>query len=56
MLSFVQQSGLLTVISSYFFSEFVKYAYLLFDPTNVVQLQDYVFTTEAHPLPKFQFG
>ncbi|KAJ1488651.1 glycoside hydrolase, partial [Baffinella frigidus] len=38
-------------LDSFFFAETLKYLYLLFCPPCVLPLSDYVFTTEAHPLP-----
>lgn len=40
-----------TVQQSFFFAETLKYLYLLFAPTNVISLDEWVFNTEAHPLP-----
>ncbi|KAG2188503.1 hypothetical protein INT44_001257, partial [Umbelopsis vinacea] len=37
-------------IPSFFFAETMKYLYLLFDDTNVLPLDEWVFNTEAHPL------
>ncbi|WFD01223.1 mannosyl-oligosaccharide 1,2-alpha-mannosidase [Malassezia yamatoensis] len=34
---------------SFTFAETFKYYYLLFSPPNVISLDDFVFTTEAHP-------
>lgn len=31
-------------------AETLKYLYLIFSPTDVVSLDDYVLNTEAHPL------
>lgn len=36
---------------SWFLAETLKYLYLLFSPDDVVPLDQYVFSTEAHPLP-----
>ncbi|ORZ41485.1 glycoside hydrolase [Catenaria anguillulae PL171] len=36
---------------SFFLSETLKYLYLLFDPANEFNKPEWVFTTEAHPLP-----
>ncbi|KAI9179558.1 hypothetical protein H9P43_004886 [Blastocladiella emersonii ATCC 22665] len=36
---------------SFFLSETLKYLYLLFDPDNLFNQPEWVFTTEAHPLP-----
>ena len=38
---------------SYFLGETLKYLFLLFSDTNVVPLDQWVFNTEAHPLPIF---
>eukprot|EP00457_Paulinella_chromatophora_P006155 gb/GEZN01006173.1/.p1 GENE.gb/GEZN01006173.1/~~gb/GEZN01006173.1/.p1 ORF type:complete len:544 (+),score=64.16 gb/GEZN01006173.1/:38-1669(+) len=40
-------------MESFFLGETLKYFYLLFDDTNLVPLDTYVFNTEAHPLPIF---
>ena len=37
-------------MQSFFFAETLKYLYLLFSPDDVLPLDRYVFTTEAHPL------
>lgn len=36
---------------SFWLAETLKYLYLLFDDTGLVPLEEYVFNTEAHPLP-----
>ncbi|KAL7980494.1 hypothetical protein Chor_001648 [Crotalus horridus] len=36
---------------SFFLAETLKYLYLLFSEDDVLSLQDWVFNTEAHPLP-----
>lgn len=41
-------------MESFFVGETLKYLYLLFDPDSSVNLHDYVFNTEAHPLPIFK--
>jgi len=41
-------------MESFFFAETLKYAYLLFAPESVLDIQKYVFNTEAHPLLKLQ--
>ncbi|KAI3404658.2 MNS1 [Candida oxycetoniae] len=41
---------------SFWFAETLKYLYLLFDDTNKVPLDQYVFNTEAHPFPKFDLN
>ncbi|EMG46730.1 Mannosyl-oligosaccharide 1,2-alpha-mannosidase [Candida maltosa Xu316] len=38
---------------SFWWAETLKYLYLLFDDTNKIPLDQYVFNTEAHPLPRF---
>lgn len=37
-------------MESFFLGETLKYFYLLFDPESKVDLDKYVFNTEAHPL------
>ncbi|PKS07774.1 hypothetical protein jhhlp_006382 [Lomentospora prolificans] len=37
-------------MESFWFSETLKYFYLIFSPPDVISLDDYVFNTEAHPL------
>ncbi|KAI8853040.1 glycoside hydrolase [Chytridium lagenaria] len=42
-------------MESFFLSETLKYLYLLFsDDENLFPLEEYVFNTEAHPLPMFE--
>ena len=36
---------------SFFYSETLKYLYLIFSPNDIVSLQEFVFNTEAHPFP-----
>lgn len=38
------------VEESFWMAETLKYAYLLFDDSETISLDDYVFNTEAHPL------
>ncbi len=40
---------------SFFLAETLKYLLLLFGDDGVLPLTDYVFNTEAHPLPKFSW-
>ncbi|ODQ82634.1 glycoside hydrolase family 47 protein [Babjeviella inositovora NRRL Y-12698] len=40
------------LIESFWFSETLKYFYLLFADENKISLDDYVFNTEAHPFKK----
>lgn len=40
-------------MESFWFAETLKYLYLLFDDTNQLPLDKYVFNTEAHPMPRF---
>ncbi|KAJ3485307.1 hypothetical protein NLJ89_g11910 [Agrocybe chaxingu] len=44
---------LLDDMPSWFLAETLKYLYLLFTDTETVPLEDWVFNTEAHPLPVF---
>ena len=37
-------------MQSFFLAETLKYLYLLFSPTTVIPLDEWVFNTEAHPL------
>lgn len=39
------------VQQSFFLAEVLKYLYLIFSDDNIVSLDDWVFNTEAHPLP-----
>ncbi|PWN88406.1 seven-hairpin glycosidase [Acaromyces ingoldii] len=43
-------------MESFVFAETFKYYYLLFSPPDLISLDDYVFTTEAHPLLTPQKG
>lgn len=38
-------------MESFFLAETLKYLYLLFSDGHTIPLEDYVFNTEAHPLP-----
>ena len=38
-------------MESFFLSETLKYLYLLYDSQSFIQLDTFVFNTEAHPLP-----
>ncbi len=38
-------------MESFFLGETLKYMFLLFGDEKIVSLDDYVFNTEAHPLP-----
>ncbi|KAF8628835.1 hypothetical protein AX17_005895 [Amanita inopinata Kibby_2008] len=40
---------------SWFLAETLKYLYLLFDDTDPIPLDKWVFNTEAHPLPVFRW-
>lgn len=42
-------------MDSFFVAETLKYLYLLFSPDDVIPLDKYVFSTEAHPLPIFKW-
>ena len=39
------------VINSWFLAETLKYLYLIASPRDLVPLDQWVFNTEAHPLP-----
>jgi len=40
-------------METFFLAETLKYLYLLFSDDSVIPLNEYVFNTEAHPLPIF---
>lgn len=40
-------------METFFLAETLKYLYLLFDDSRTIPLDEYVFNTEAHPLPIF---
>ncbi|KIM38981.1 glycoside hydrolase family 47 protein [Hebeloma cylindrosporum] len=40
-------------METFFMSETLKYLYLLFSESTLLPLDEYVFNTEAHPLPMF---
>jgi len=40
---------------SYYLAETLKYLYLLFTDKDILPLDQWVFNTEAHPLPVFQW-
>ena len=39
-----------SALQSFFLAETLKYLYLLFSPSSVISLDEWVFNTEAHPL------
>ncbi|KAF8079215.1 glycoside hydrolase [Lyophyllum atratum] len=41
-------------METFWMSETLKYLYLLFDDSNTLPLDKFVFNTEAHPLPVFE--
>lgn len=41
---------------SFFLAETVKYLYLLFCREDYISLDEFVFNTEAHPLPIIKSG
>ncbi|KAJ9062864.1 hypothetical protein DSO57_1005987 [Entomophthora muscae] len=47
---FTSQRPLRDSMESFFLAETLKYLYLIFMPPAHLSLQDYVLTTEAHPL------
>ena len=47
--------NLICLLYSWFLAETLKYLYLLFDDTNSFKLDEWVFNTEAHPLPIFSW-
>lgn len=38
------------MMQSFFLAETLKYLYLLFSPSSVIPLDEWVFNTEAHPI------
>jgi len=50
----VQTRELQDKMESFFLGETLKYLYLLFDEENHFNQHNYIFTTEAHPLPVTQ--
>lgn len=43
------------LMESFFLAETLKYLYLLFaDDQTIIPLDEYVFNTEAHPLPIYK--
>jgi len=38
------------MMQSFFLAETLKYLYLLFSPSTVIPLDEWVFNTEAHPV------
>ncbi|KAG5633527.1 hypothetical protein H0H81_007097 [Sphagnurus paluster] len=46
---------LINDMPSFFLAETLKYLYLLFDDTNAYPFEKWVFNTEAHPLPVFEW-
>eukprot|EP00924_Labyrinthula_sp_SR-Ha-C_P006785 maker-scaffold_8-snap-gene-0.32-mRNA-1 protein AED:0.22 eAED:0.22 QI:79/1/1/1/0.6/0.33/6/253/612 len=45
--------GAIDKMESFFLAETLKYLYLLFDDDPIVDLDDWVFNTEAHPFKRF---
>jgi hypothetical protein len=45
---------LLILLQSFFLAETLKYLWLLFSPSDVLPLDEFVLNTEAHPLPIFR--
>ena len=41
-------------MESFFLAETLKYLYLLFSPTSLISLDEFVFNTEAHPFRMFR--
>lgn len=53
LLNVMAKNGAKDSTESFWFAETLKYLYLLFDDTNMLPLDKYVFNTEAHAFPKF---
>ena len=43
------------LVYSWFLAETLKYLYVLFDDSDSFKLDEWVFNTEAHPLPVFSW-
>lgn len=43
-------------MESFWMAETLKYFYLLFSERDFVSLEEHIFNTEAHPLPRFRLG
>lgn len=43
-------------MESFWMAETLKYFYLLFSDRDFISLEEHVFNTEAHPLPRFKLG
>ena len=52
VLSNVQTKKQRDRMESFFLAETLKYLYLLFAPANTLDLDQFVFNTEAHPIRK----
>ena len=44
-----------SLVYSFFLAETLKYLYLLFSDDSIIPLDEYVFNTEAHPMPVFMW-
>ena len=45
----------LIFFGSYFLAETLKYLYLLFSEEDLIPLERWVFNTEGHPLPVYEW-
>ncbi|KAJ5257255.1 Mannosyl-oligosaccharide 1-2-alpha-mannosidase [Penicillium angulare] len=43
-------------MESFWMAETLKYFYLLFSDRDFISIEDHVFNTEAHPMPRFKLG
>lgn len=43
-------------MESFWMAETLKYFYLLFSDRDFISLEEHVFNTEAHPMPRFKLG
>lgn len=43
-------------VCSYFLAETLKYLYLLFSEEDLIPLERWVFNTEGHPLPVYEWS
>ena len=55
LLYFFLADNLMHFWYSWFLAETLKYFYLLFDDADPISLNNWVFNTEAHPLPVFNW-
>eukprot|EP00917_Polyrhabdina_sp_WS-2016_P017592 GHVP01038003.1.p1 GENE.GHVP01038003.1~~GHVP01038003.1.p1 ORF type:complete len:358 (-),score=64.98 GHVP01038003.1:1487-2560(-) len=52
--SFQLEPGIFDEVESFMFAETIKYLWLIFSPRGHFNHEGWIFTTEAHPVPKFK--